>query len=72
MADSHELAEKVPEVKGVAQQGNREIQTKDIRWHKPTADIPGPLIGDVPNGQLWSMIRRFNKVRKTKCYYSFH
>ena len=63
-ADSHELARAEPEVKGIAQ-SNLDVGTKDVGWHKPVSDIHGPLIGGVPNGRLQSMIRRFNKVRKS-------
>jgi hypothetical protein len=42
--------------------GGRHSGTRDIGWHKPVDDIPDPLVFDIPNGRLWSMIRRFNKV----------
>jgi len=69
-AESQNLAHREPEVKGAVQvNGNSKLGyrsgTRDIGWHKSNTDIPDPLIGEIPNGKLWSMIRRFNKVRKS-------
>lgn len=65
-ANSHELACASPEIEGAIQShqnGDVEIGVRDIGWHKSTVEIPDPLIGTIPNGELFSMIRRFNKVR---------
>ncbi|KAJ5139204.1 uncharacterized protein N7515_004052 [Penicillium bovifimosum] len=64
-ADSHELAHKTPEVRGAIQtnsptSGNAEL-VRDIGWHKANVEIPDPLIGGYTNGELFSIIRRFNK-----------
>jgi hypothetical protein len=69
-ASSHELAQEVNLGTGAgAVQMHTTSEsyrgTRDVGWHKPTADIPDPLVFDIPNGRLWSMIRRFNKVRLT-------
>jgi hypothetical protein len=62
-ADSHELAHDEPEVLGAVQtDGVAQGAERDIGWHKPSVEIPDPLIGGISNGQLFSMIRRFNKV----------
>lgn len=61
-ADSHELAHNEPEVLGAAQTDGVVNGVRDIGWHKPSVEIPDPLIGGVSNGQLFSLIRRFNKV----------
>lgn len=63
---SHELAHQVPEVRGAVQteqlsDSNGEVVT-DIGWHKANLEIPDPLIGGYTNGELFSLIRRFNKV----------
>jgi len=63
-ADSHELAHMEPDIKGIVDK-NRNFGAKDVGWHKPSADIPSPLINTVPNGRLWSMIRRFNEVSES-------
>jgi hypothetical protein len=64
--DSDELTQESPPIKGAVQthqNGESISQVRDIGWHKPSVEIPDPLIGGVPNGRLFAMIRRFNKVR---------
>lgn len=61
--DSHELAQKPTAIVGAVQEDAPEAFVRDIGWHKSTDDIPDPLIGGLPNGKLFSLIRRFNKVR---------
>lgn len=75
-ADSHELASKVPGVRGAVQTGfhsgsNAEVP-RDIGWHKADVEIPDPLIGGYTNGELFAFIRLFNKVGLSWCrpYYS--
>jgi hypothetical protein len=64
--DSHELACEVPEVPGVIQteypSGSNAEFVRDIGWHKANIEIPDPLIGGYTNGELFTFIRRFNKV----------
>jgi hypothetical protein len=74
-ADSQELAHENHEIKGAIQthrDGESNAGVRDIGWHKPTVEVPDPLIGGLPNGRLWAMIRRFNKVREhiwvSNCY----
>lgn len=62
--DSHELAQKPADIKGAVQTDPPNEFIRDIGWHKPTVEIPDPLIGGLPNGRLFSLIRRFNKVRR--------
>jgi hypothetical protein len=69
-AGSHEIARKDYSVRGAVQQ-NQGVPVngvRDIGWHRPPTEIPDPLIGGLPNGRLFSMIRRFNKVRRTLAY----
>jgi len=61
-AGSHDLA-RAPEIEGALQAHDAQINghVRDIGWHKANAEIPDPLIGGLSNGQLFAMIRRFNK-----------
>jgi len=66
-ADSHKLAHEVPEVRGAVQtvqpiSSSNGPVVRDIGWHKANVEIPDPLIGGYTNGELFSLIRRFNKV----------
>lgn len=62
-ADSHDLA-RASEIEGALQAQDAQINgsVRDIGWHKANDEIPDPLIGGLSNGQLFAMIRRFNKV----------
>lgn len=66
---SHELAHQTPETRGAAQTDikysstNNDEAVTNIGWHKPNSSIPDPLISGYTNGELFSLIRRFNKVR---------
>jgi len=64
--DSHALANTEPEgilEKGAAQYGHRATEVRDLGWNDKPEDIASPLIGGLPNEELWTLIRRFNKVR---------
>lgn len=62
-ADSHDLAHDLMIEGAVQLRDNRSSgDVRDIGWHKPSLEIPDPLIGGFSNGQLFAMIRRFNKV----------
>ncbi|KAG4432446.1 hypothetical protein IFR05_012061 [Cadophora sp. M221] len=62
IADSHDLAHDY-EIEGALQVHDEETNggVRDIGWHRPNVEIPDPLIGGISNGQLFAMIRRFNK-----------
>ncbi|KAK3648017.1 profilin, required for normal timing of actin polymerization in response to thermal stress [Elasticomyces elasticus] len=45
---------------GHAQQDNDD-DIKDLGWNQRNEDIPKPLVGGLPNDELWILIRRFNK-----------
>ena len=66
-ADSHDMAHKTYGIQGAVQthDGAPVGGVRDIGWHRPVIEIPDPLIGGLPNGRLFSLIRRFNKVRRT-------
>ncbi|KAI9843018.1 MAG: hypothetical protein M1837_006649 [Sclerophora amabilis] len=58
---SHAIAVADHEEKGAAQEDNDAIEVKDLGWHSDLQELPAPLIGGLPNGELWTLIRRFNK-----------
>lgn len=58
---SHALAMADHEVKGAAQEPH-DGEVKDLGWQDHVKDIPRPLVGKLPNEELWILIRRFNKV----------
>ena len=61
--DSHVLAHMDHEEKGVAQIDHGQTEVRDLGWNEPPTDVPTPLVGGLPNEELWTLIRRFNKVR---------
>jgi hypothetical protein len=65
--DSHELANADHEEKGAAQVDHGQTEVRDLGWNENTSEIPNPVVGGLPNEELWTLIRRFNKV----CVVSF-
>ena len=61
---SHALAMADHDDKGLAQESHNN-EVKDLGWHESNAQIPSPLVGGLPNDDLWILIRRFNKVSGT-------
>ena len=59
-SDSHALAHADHDEKGEAQLGHDD-SIKDLGWNEPPADVPKPLVGGLPNDDLWTLVRRFNK-----------
>ena len=47
---------------GAAQLGHNEPEVKDLGWNEHPQDVPKPLVGGLPNEELWLLVRRFNKV----------
>lgn len=43
--------------------GTDEDEVKDLGWNEKPEAVPSPLIGGLENEQLWTLVRRFNKVR---------
>ncbi len=37
-------------------------EVKDLGWTEKNERIADPLVGGLPNEELWILIRRFNKV----------
>ena len=61
---SHALA--TASVTGGAVEANAakpEDEVKDLGWHDADDEIENPLVGGLPNEELWVLIRRFNKAR---------
>ena len=59
---SHELANEDHDEKGAAQLDHGQIEVKDLGWNEHHSDVPVPVVGGLPNEELWTLIRRFNKV----------
>jgi hypothetical protein len=62
--NSHELANADHEEKGAAQMDHGQTEVRDLGWNEESANVP-QLVGGLPNDELWTLIRRFNKVCTT-------
>ena len=60
--DSHALATEDHEVKGAAQEAGKDESLTDLGWRAKPKDVD-TLVGGLPNEELWTLVRRFNKVR---------
>lgn len=63
--NSHALANAEPEdilEKGAAQLGHDATEVRDLGWNEKPDGVPSPLVGGLPNEELWTLIRRFNKA----------
>ena len=61
-SDSHALASADDhEVKGAVQTNHEEGEVRDMGWNDHPHDVPTPLVGGLPNEELWTLVRRFNK-----------
>lgn len=58
---SHALAMEDHDEKGEAQLAH-DGEVKDLGWTDHVDQIVNPLVGGMPNQDLWVLIRRFNKV----------
>lgn len=58
--DSHALAYAEPEERGAAQQNYSTKEVKNLGWFEDPTNLP-PLVGRLPNEELWTLVRRFNK-----------
>lgn len=62
--ESHALAREAatrPEIKGAAQVDHGQ-EVVNLGWNEPEQAVPKPLVGGLPNEDLWMLVRRFNKV----------
>ena len=60
--ESHALASADHDNKGFAQLDHNATEVKDLGWNEHPEDVPKPLVGGLPNEELWLLVRRFNKV----------
>jgi len=61
-SDSHALAhDAVHEHVGASQEVHTEPEVRDLGWNAPIEEVARPLVGGLPNEELWTLIRRFNK-----------
>ncbi|KAL3428452.1 hypothetical protein PVAG01_01960 [Phlyctema vagabunda] len=58
--ESHALANADHDEKGAAQLDHGQTEVRDLGWNEKPEAIP-PLVGGLPNEELWTLIRRFNK-----------
>lgn len=62
---SHALAEEsidIPyEEKGASQIEHGEIEVKNLGWNDEIHNVPQPVVGGLPNEELWTLVRRFDK-----------
>lgn len=69
--ESHELANADHEEKGAAQINHGHTEVRDLGWNDHPSDVPAPLVGGLSNEELWTLIRRFNKVSIDTSNYSY-
>jgi len=62
--ESHALANADHEEKGAAQHDHGDVEVKNLGWNEKPTNVP-QLVGGLPNEELWTLIRRFNKVSIT-------
>ena len=60
--ESHELANADHEEKGAAQLDHGQTEVRDLGWNESPTEVPNPVVGGLGNEELWTLIRRFNKV----------
>lgn len=68
-SESHALATENHDLKGAAQEAGTEAQTTNLGWQANAAKDVATLVGGLPNEELWTLIRRFNRVRLSGNYF---
>ena len=58
---SHILATQQHELKGAAQEAGKEAHITNLGWQANAKGVD-TLVGGLPNEELWTLVRRFNKV----------
>ncbi len=46
---------------GIDDTNRAATEVKDLGWHEKEIEVPNPLVGGLPNEELWTLVRRFNK-----------
>ena len=59
--DSHALAQADHDIKGAAQIAGQSEDLTDLGWRASPQDID-TLVGGLPNEELWTLVRRFDRV----------
>lgn len=65
--DSHALAHAEVEEASLIHTSPDDEATADIGWQQQPHEFDEPIIGGIPNEDLWMLIRRFNKVGVMLC-----
>lgn len=52
---------------GLAQLNHGQTEVRDLGWNEDPSEIPQPLVGGLGNEELWTLLRRFNKVCLVVC-----
>lgn len=65
-SESHALAVDEPEIKGAVHEAGKEARITNLGW-QANAEGVETLVGGLPNEELWTLVRRFNKVRVFVC-----
>jgi hypothetical protein len=60
-SESHALAQEDHDEKGAAQEDHDYEIVRDLGWNQHPSMLPN-LVGGLPNEELWTLIRRFDKV----------
>ena len=60
-SESHALATENHELTGAAQEARKEAHVTNLGWQANAKGV-ATLVGGIPNAELWTLIRRFNKV----------
>ena len=58
---SHQLATGQHELRGAVQEAGKEDRTSNLGWQANAVGVD-QLVGGLPNDELWTLVRRFNKV----------
>ena len=58
---SHQLATGEHELRGAAQEAGKEDRTTNLGWQANAVGVD-TLVGGLPNEELWTLVRRFNKA----------
>ena len=59
-SDSHALASADHDHIGAVQRDHEEGEVRDMGWDEHPTNVPN-LVGGLPNEELWTLVRRFNK-----------
>ncbi len=61
-SESHALATENHELEGAAQMAGKEARITNLGWQANAVGV-STLVGGIPNEELWTLVRRFNKVQ---------